>query len=114
MRRIAAILCIVAAAIGVGLTTSATGDDTRTYYIELDNAFDLTKGGDFKIAGVAAGSIERLHVDPKRLTAIADVSLESRGAPRLRADATCSSRPQSLRGGDVIELGTSRAILELE
>jgi virulence factor Mce-like protein len=79
------------------------------YRIELDNAFDLTKGGDLKIAGVAAGSITGLSVDRRRLTAIADVALRPGAAPPLRADARCITRPQSLLGEYFINCDPGRA-----
>ena len=115
MRRFV-LIALAGAALVAGVVLLASrdhGPNRVTYRIELDNAFDLTQGGDFKIAGVAAGSIEHLSVDRKRYTAIADVSLEAKGAPHLRADATCVSRPQSLLGEYYISCVPGHAKTEL-
>src|SRR2546423_1745020 len=46
---------------------SSNGPSGRTYRIELDNAYDLVKGGEFKVAGVNAGATSSLDADPKTL-----------------------------------------------
>ena len=54
---------IVLAAVGAFalLAGGATSDESgkTQYWIQLDNAFGLTEGGDIKIAGVRAGKIGR-------------------------------------------------------
>jgi ABC-type transporter Mla subunit MlaD len=95
MRRIALILTIlVAAAAAAAVTTSASGDDSHTYYIELDNAFGLVNGSEVKVAGVSAGTITDLFINSKK-RAVAKVELSGPVAV-LGQDSICSSEPQSL------------------
>src|SRR3712207_8311574 len=52
------------AAAFVGLSTGASEENrTGKFKVELDNAFGLIEGGDFKVAGVRAGKITTLDVD---------------------------------------------------
>ena len=53
---------LVAAAAGF-VTTAASGDDTKTYYLEFDNAFGLTTGSEVKVAGVSQGTIKSLQIN---------------------------------------------------
>jgi len=69
MRRIlyGAIAVLASAAFLLFTLGSSSGSSGRTYRIELDNAYDLTKGGEFKVAGVNAGSISDIGLDQKTL-----------------------------------------------
>ena len=82
MRRIALILTVVAA-IAAALATSATGDDKRTYLIEMYNAFGLVEGSDVRVAGVNAGSVT-------------DLTSTRASAPWSRSSSAASS-PSSAR-----------------
>ena len=94
MRRIALIFALIAGSIAAVVTTTATGDDTRTYYIELDNAFGLTEGSEVKVAGVAAGQVTDFFVNSKK-RAVAKVELS--GPVAVLGEGTiCSTEPQSL------------------
>ncbi|MFN8150495.1 MAG: MlaD family protein [Solirubrobacterales bacterium] len=94
MRRIALIFALAAAAVAAVLTTSATGDDTHTYYIELDNAFGITQGSEVKVAGVAAGQVQDLLINSRKR---AVVKVELSGPVAVLGEGTiCSSEPQSL------------------
>ena len=73
MRRIGLIL-LLAASVAALLTTSATGDDEHTYYIEMDNAFGLVNGSEVKVAGVEAGTIPDLFINSEK-RAVAKVAL---------------------------------------
>lgn len=102
MRRAAAAIAIALVAVAGGLAIAARGadgDDDTTYRIVFDNAFGLTDGGDFRIAGVRAGAIEDLKLTrgypPK---AVAEVKVTEPGFADLREDAQCEVRPQSLIG----------------
>lgn len=90
-------LLVVAAGV-VLVSASGSSAPKPTYWIQLDNAFDLTTGGDFKVAGVKAGKIMKLKVDVKTHKALVGVSVDQPGIPPFRADASCISRPQSLIG----------------
>lgn len=94
MRRLAAIVAVIAAAAAAIATTSATGDDSRTYYIELDNAFGLVSGSEVKVAGVAAGEITDLFINSDK-RAVVKVELSGPVAV-LGEDTVCSTEPQSL------------------
>lgn len=94
MRRIALILTIAAAAVAAALASAAAGDDSHTYYIELDNAFGLNKGSEVRVAGVTAGSISELLINSRK-KAVAKVELSGPVAV-LGTETICSSEPQSL------------------
>jgi virulence factor Mce-like protein len=97
---IGALLAVVVAAAVLAL--GATGDQGAkgtTYEIVFDNAFGLTEGGDFKIAGVRAGSTSSFEVTgQERPLAIVNAEVTEPGFADLREDARCEIRPQSLIG----------------
>jgi ABC-type transporter Mla subunit MlaD len=93
MRRIALTLALLAGIAGTAVTV-AGASDSRTYQAELFNAFGLVKGSELRVAGVKGGTITDLDVTPQK-TAL--VSFEVGGGfPEFKADASCSSEPQSL------------------
>jgi phospholipid/cholesterol/gamma-HCH transport system substrate-binding protein len=116
MKRILLIgLLLVAGAAFVGLSTGASEEDRMgEYKVELDNAFGLIEGGDFKVAGVRAGKIKTLDVDQKTKRAIVGFSVTEKGFGSLREDATCQVMPQSLVGEYFVncEPGKSKTLLE--
>src|SRR5436305_6726627 len=81
------------------------------YKIILDNAFGLTSGADFKIAGVPAGKVGTLELSKPCMNgggstvcqAVVNVSVTQRGFNQFHSDAFCESRPQSLIGEYFIE-----------
>src|SRR6516164_1629468 len=109
MRRIlAGSLVLLAAAAGiafaVGATSASAGDPS--YKVELDNAFGLVNGEQFKVAGVPAGAISGIdlcYTDPSAhcqspMHALVTVQVTQGGFGSFHSDATCVSRPQSLIG----------------
>ncbi len=100
MKRILTTALVLLVVVGGVVLISASGSSTPTptYWIQVDNAFDLTTGGDFKVAGVKAGKITKLKVDMKTHKALVGVSVSQPGIPPFRADASCITRPQSLIG----------------
>jgi virulence factor Mce-like protein len=102
VRRAVALVAVAvlaaAAALAIG-ARGADGEDDTTYEIVFDNAFGLTDGGDFRMAGVRAGAIEDLRIGrgypPK---AVVEVKVTEPGFADLREDAECEVRPQSLIG----------------
>jgi ABC-type transporter Mla subunit MlaD len=76
------------------LVATAGAEDKRTYQAELFNAFGLVDGSELRIAGVAAGTVTDLGVTPNK-TALITFEVDP-GFPELKADASCSSEPQSL------------------
>jgi virulence factor Mce-like protein len=77
---------------------ASNGNAAGTYKIELDNAFGLVTGADFKVAGVRAGTIKSIDLDQKSLHAVVTVAVTENGFGSFHADAQCQSRPQSLIG----------------
>ena len=100
MRRALALLAVVAACVVGALAIGAGGGNgARTYEIVLDNAFGVTKGGDFKIAGVKAGKTEAMHMEGQaHPVAVVEAKVTQSGQADLRADAQCEVRPQSFIG----------------
>jgi ABC-type transporter Mla subunit MlaD len=93
VRRIALIFGSLLAAGGLAVAT-AGADDKRTYEAELFNAFGLVEGSELRIAGVKAGTITGLDITPEKTALVSfEVGPEF---PELKADASCSSEPQSL------------------
>jgi virulence factor Mce-like protein len=112
MRRIVPTLLLlaVAAAAAVVLTgAGGKGPGKPTYTVVLDNAFGIVTGADLKVAGVRAGTIKSLDVDPKTHKALVEFEITKPGFGSLRKDVTCESRPQSLIGEYYIDCkpGTS-------
>ena len=101
MKRVIAIALVLTAAIAfVGLSTAATDAEKGLgeYKVELDNAFGLIEGGDFKVAGVRAGKITSLEVDKRTKRAVVGFEVTEQGFGSLRTDARCEVMPQSLVG----------------
>jgi ABC-type transporter Mla subunit MlaD len=93
MRRIALIAAVLAVAAGV-VAAPLGADDKRTYQAELYNAFGLVEGSELRVAGVKAGTVTKLDITPEKTALITfEVGPEF---PEFKADATCSSEPQSL------------------
>jgi ABC-type transporter Mla subunit MlaD len=93
MRRIAVTIALLAGLAGT-VVTVAGADDSRTYQVELFNAFGLVNGSELRVAGAKAGTITDLDITPQK-TAIVTISEDS-NFPEFKADASCSSEPQSL------------------
>jgi ABC-type transporter Mla subunit MlaD len=75
--------------------------DGTTYKIMFDNAFGLTKGGDFRVGGVNAGQTTEFDVEKRpgeSPKAVVTAEVTKPGFGGFRKDATCEIRPQSLIG----------------
>jgi ABC-type transporter Mla subunit MlaD len=91
-------LAVVGAAAFVlmGAQTANKGDQ---YKLVFDNAFGLTQGGDFKIAGVRAGQTSRFSLSKEKpRKAVVEVKITQKGVGQLREDSLCDIKPQSLIG----------------
>lgn len=93
MRRLGFIAGLVATGAAV-LAVSAPADDSRTYLIEMYNAFGIVEGSDVRVAGVNAGGVTNLEVNSKK-RAVVEVELSGPLAT-LGQNTTCSTEPQSL------------------
>jgi ABC-type transporter Mla subunit MlaD len=101
MRRIVAAVVVMALAVtgAFVLTGASGGSSSPRYKLVFDNAFGLTQGGDFKIAGVRAGQTSRFSVSKERpRKAVVEVTLNEKGVGKLRDDSLCDIKPQSLIG----------------
>ncbi len=73
----------------------------KEYKILFDNAFGLTKGGDFRVGGVNAGQTTGFDVAKKpgeAPKAVVTAEVTKAGFGDFRQDASCEIRPQSLIG----------------
>jgi phospholipid/cholesterol/gamma-HCH transport system substrate-binding protein len=87
---------------------ATNGNAQGTYKIELDNAFGLVSGAQFKVAGVPAGTIKSIDLDQKTLHAVVTVQVTQNGFGSFHSDAFCQSRPQSLIGEYFIDCQPGR------
>jgi virulence factor Mce-like protein len=95
---IALALGAVAAVLALGATNEG-GSEGKSYEIVFDNAFGLTEGGDFKVAGVKVGTTGELKViRGRRPLALVRAEVSEPGFDDLRADASCEIKPQSFIG----------------
>jgi virulence factor Mce-like protein len=98
------ILVVFAVCAGAFVLAGASdkhGAEGRTYKIMFDNAFGLTKGGDFRVGGVNAGQTTAFDVVKKKgesPKAVVTVEVSKPGFGDFRTDASCEIRPQSLIG----------------
>jgi virulence factor Mce-like protein len=96
------VIVLVLAVCGAALALGAAEDEGakgKAYEIVFDNAFGLTEGGDFKIAGVRAGRTSSFQVTgQERPLAVVKAEVTEPGFADLRQDARCEIRPQSFIG----------------
>jgi ABC-type transporter Mla subunit MlaD len=93
MKRLLLIIALIAA-VPAYLVAGAGASGSHTYQAELFNAFGLVKGSELRVAGAKAGTITGLDITPQK-TALVTFEVNS-GFPEFKADASCSSEPQSL------------------
>jgi virulence factor Mce-like protein len=107
MRRIVATAAVLLAAGAFVFFTlgSKSGGGGATYKVDLDNAFGLVNGSDFKVAGVIAGTITKIDLPQKCINgnpgacfAQVTIQVNKQGFGQFHSDAFCVSRPQSLIG----------------
>ncbi len=89
-------------------SSSSTANAKGTYKIELDNAFGLVTGADFKVAGVRSGTIAKIDLDQQTLHAVVTVKVTQPGLASFRTDASCISRPESLIGEYFVDCNPGR------
>jgi virulence factor Mce-like protein len=115
-RVLVVILALVAVAAAATAAAGAGGPPEKQgnhFTVELDNAFGVTNGSDVKVAGVRAGQVTGMRVDPKTTHALIDITITEKGFGSLREDAFCETRPQSLIGEYFVDCrpGTSSRAL---
>jgi virulence factor Mce-like protein len=112
MRRILVTALVLGAAATVAVLASgaSNGDKSPKYWVELDNAYGLIPGADFKVAGVRAGKISDLKLDKRTHHALVQFKVKQQSSfTRLRTDAFCETRPQSLIGEYFIDCNPGRS-----
>ena len=104
MRRLIALLVVLAAAAAVLVVGTGAGEDRGDYRVRaiFDNAFSVIPGEDVRIAGVTVGQIDSLDVTREQKAAVV-LSIEKAGFKDFRRDAHCTIRPQSLIGEKFVE-----------
>ena len=116
MKRILLSAAVVLAAAGFVFVAggASNGSAQGTYKIELDNAFGLVTGADFKVAGVPAGTISAINLDQKTLHAVVTIDVTRGGFGQFHTSAFCQTRPESLIGEYYIDCnpGTSGPVLK--
>ena len=103
MRRVAAVLVLIAAATAVVIIALGSGD-SHAYKVRaiFDNAGFVIPGEDVKVAGVKVGTIDSLDVTDD-FTAAVVLDITDSGYQDFRQDAHCIVRPQSLIGERFVE-----------
>jgi phospholipid/cholesterol/gamma-HCH transport system substrate-binding protein len=118
MRRVLATVLVLAATGGFALLAGGAkeGDGNPRYWVQVDNAFGLIEGADFKIAGVRAGKLTDMKLDRRNKMALVqfEVDKASGNFSDLRADVFCETRPQSLIGEYFIDCQPGRSPRKLK
>jgi ABC-type transporter Mla subunit MlaD len=102
VKRLAAILALLAASTVLVLGTGAGDGGSYKVRAIFDNAFGVISGEDVKIAGVRVGKIDSLEVTPQQRAAVV-LRIDNLDFQDFRTDASCTIRPQSLIGEKFVE-----------
>lgn len=94
MRRIAAILTVLAVGATGWSQVASADEEVRTYKIEMYNAFGIVDQSEVRVSGVNVGTVQDLDVNAEK-RAVVTVELAGDLA-ELGEDTRCSSEPQSL------------------
>jgi virulence factor Mce-like protein len=100
------VVLLVGAAAVLSATKSSVPKGT-TVKIVFDNAFGLSKGGDFRIGGVKAGKIKDFtatRTEPPK--AVVTALINQPGFDGFHKDAQCDIKPQSLIGEYFVDCQT--------
>jgi ABC-type transporter Mla subunit MlaD len=111
MRRTLSILVVLAALAAAVLFTGASEEATgKKYWVEFDNAFGLVEGGDLKIGGVRAGTVNAFELtDSEPYKVAVEVEVTEPGFDALRTDSECRVRNQSLIGEYYVDCEVGKA-----
>jgi phospholipid/cholesterol/gamma-HCH transport system substrate-binding protein len=104
MRRVAAVLVLIAAATAVVVIALGAGEEGNSYKVRaiFDNAGFVIPGEDVKVAGVKVGRIDSLDVTEDNKAAVV-LDITDPGYQDFRRDAECTVRPQGLIGERFVE-----------
>ena len=93
------------------LTGASEEAKGKRYWVVFDNAFGLVEGGDMKIGGVRAGTVNTFKLtDTEPYKVAVEVEVTEPGFDSLRTDSECRVRNQSLIGEYYVdcEVGTAK------
>ena len=95
--------------------TGASSDaEGKKYWVEFDNAFGLVEGGDLKIGGVRAGTVNKFELtDTEPYKVLVEVEVAEPGFDALRTDSECRVRNQSLIGEYYVDCEVGKADEEI-
>ncbi|WP_320672565.1 MlaD family protein [Patulibacter defluvii] len=97
------LLALVLLGVVVALLSGDDGDDgAYRVRVEFDNGSFLVTGEDVKVAGVIAGTIEKLELSPQN-RAVAVLRIDDPAFIPFRSDATCAIGLQSLIGEQFVD-----------
>jgi len=116
VRRALSILVVLGAVVAAVVLTGASDGDAKgkKYWVEFDNAFGLVEGGDLKIGGVRAGTVNRFELtDTEPYRVLVEVEVSEPGFDALRTDSECRVRNQSLIGEYYADCEVGKAGQEL-
>ena len=115
MRRAASILVLLGAALAAVVFTGASSEaEGKKYWVEFDNAFGLVEGGDLKIGGVRAGTVNKFELtDTEPYKVLVEVEVAEPGFDALRTDSECRVRNQSLIGEYYVDCEVGKADEEI-
>ncbi|MEA2353206.1 MAG: hypothetical protein QOG41_518 [Thermoleophilaceae bacterium] len=104
MRRIAltsalVVGLVVVLAVGLGASGDSSGYRVRAIF---DNAANIVKGEDVKVAGAKVGAVDSLDVTKDKKAAVV-LRIDKAGFSPFRTNADCIIRPQSLIGEKYVE-----------
>jgi virulence factor Mce-like protein len=116
IRRLSTAFVLLIAVIAAFAVTGADDSDGgRTYQIEFDSAFGISKGGDLKIGGVKAGQTTDFKLDRKPpYRVVVEAKVSEPGFDTLKTDARCAVRQQSLIGEYFVDCDVGKADTELQ
>ena len=117
MRRLLVIVLLLGAGAAAVVASASAGSQDPSggrFTVELDNAFGIVNGADVKVAGVRAGHVTGMRVDPRSKRALVDFDVDKAGFGSLRSDAFCETRPQSLIGEYFVDCRPGTAATRLK
>jgi phospholipid/cholesterol/gamma-HCH transport system substrate-binding protein len=114
VRRVLTVIAVLGVCAGAFALAGASDKSAegQTYKIMFDNAFGLTKGGDFRVGGVNAGQTTGFDVQKKpgeSPKAVVTAEVTKPGFDGFRKDASCEIRPQSLIGEYYVDCQPGRS-----
>jgi ABC-type transporter Mla subunit MlaD len=109
-RALSALVLLAALAAAVMFTGASEEAKGKRYWVEFDNAFGLVEGGDLKIGGVRAGTVNKFELtDTEPYKVAVEVEVSEPGFDALRTDSECRVRNQSLIGEYYVDCEVGKA-----